>query len=969
MADPDTLEADLMAALSADAHGPFTSSAAAIQASHGLPSFSPSFLAQSDRPPTAPYLPTLQSPIASENSQQTAGAKRAMESDPREEESDAKRRKASEDAAQGVKAEPEDRAPELDLNAMLKNALAGAGFDEHPCQPNEVRHEAAITAPEPVRARSPTVTPGPEKVEDRIMKSSSKSTHMARFMSLQPLGNYAVQILLRLSQQSRFETELLLTDHESDFWKDYQTLIQAFVTAKNIFSSSPLFFPEDLGFSDSDDCETIRMSNLTTVAVSTFGANDVSLVDIEKAFFTIFVSEESGYTASSTDLLINLKTQVLIDELNDVEESQHVNLVLDKLFPADFGEWLKRRTAEGGLNSDEEQLVKRMEERREHILSSGGDGLLRSRRPSQLTPGEGNQLTLQGHLRARYSPNQFAEDLSTFLRSHLSMVVEFADRVGVNIPLSQRDTAVSQNHTREDDHFELASFLQAANPDLAQNEMLKDPENLLAGMPSSFESELGLSKLIEQSLSAHKLDSVGELPDRAVPSDVPESSDAKDIDLASLIAKKLLEAEIPPNGFPNVAAPYTNGANNVSHGTNPQQRRPGARSPMSTANHAQFRGPQPNQLPSAAYQPYASQAPAAAQPTGANGDQLPPNQSSPTSVLYERARQAAVAKNNSNTRREGIHSTRRPWTPEEERALMAGLDMVKGPHWSQILSLFGANGSISDILKERTQVQLKDKARNLKLFFLKTNSEMPYYLQSVTGELKTRAPSQAARKEAEEKARLNLEEDQARIQGIMTLAGGLQNNHHHAAHTPLAASPSTRASPATPALGQPNAGMYSAPSHVPQSQAKPPGPPVTISPVVKSERPEHHPHHQTNKLAQIQPAPAPTSAVGQVPIAPMQAPLKPQLPASQNHHPTASHVQSIHQPLLGTPPLRAQAHTQQQHQHQHQQSQAAPTNQQPYSLPPIPPNHHSTPDHAQDAKLFEILSASLAGASESPPVG
>ncbi len=107
---------------------------------------------------------------------------------------------------------------------------------------------------------------------------------------------------------------------------------------------------------------------------------------------------------------------------------------------------------------------------------------------------------------------------------------------------------------------------------------------------------------------------------------------------------------------------------------------------------------------------------------------------------------------------------------------MTGLDMVKGPHWSQILQLFGPNGSISDILKDRSQVQLKDKARNLKLFFLKTASEMPFYLQHVTGELKTRAPTQAARKEAEEKARLNTEEEQARVQGIMTLAGGLQNN-------------------------------------------------------------------------------------------------------------------------------------------------------------------------------------------------
>lgn len=47
---------------------------------------------------------------------------------------------------------------------------------------------------------------------------------------------------------------------------------------------------------------------------------------------------------------------------------------------------------------------------------------------------------------------------------------------------------------------------------------------------------------------------------------------------------------------------------------------------------------------------------------------------------------------------------------------------------------------MSEILKDRSQVQLKDKARNLKLFFLKAGIEVPYYLQFVTGELKSRAP-------------------------------------------------------------------------------------------------------------------------------------------------------------------------------------------------------------------------------------
>jgi hypothetical protein len=103
----------------------------------------------------------------------------------------------------------------------------------------------------------------------------------------------------------------------------------------------------------------------------------------------------------------------------------------------------------------------------------------------------------------------------------------------------------------------------------------------------------------------------------------------------------------------------------------------------------------------------------------------------------------------SSGRRPNAPSPRRPWTQDEEKALLDGLERVKGPHWSQILALYGAGGSVSEVLKDRNQVQLKDKARNLKLFFLKSGVEVPGYLKRVTGELRTRAPGQAARRERE----------------------------------------------------------------------------------------------------------------------------------------------------------------------------------------------------------------------------
>ena len=77
---------------------------------------------------------------------------------------------------------------------------------------------------------------------------------------------------------------------------------------------------------------------------------------------------------------------------------------------------------------------------------------------------------------------------------------------------------------------------------------------------------------------------------------------------------------------------------------------------------------------------------------------------------------------------------KRIWSKTEEDALIAGLKEV-GPSWSKILDLYGPGGRINECLKSRTQVQLKDKARNWKLHYLKTGKPLPAYLERVTGTL------------------------------------------------------------------------------------------------------------------------------------------------------------------------------------------------------------------------------------------
>ncbi|KAK4163013.1 hypothetical protein QBC43DRAFT_213965 [Cladorrhinum sp. PSN259] len=813
-----------------------------------------------------------------------------------------------------------------------------------------------------------------EKTANKIIKASSNPIYIMRSMSLPVLGNVAVQLLVRLSQQSRAETEALLTDRNSDFRKAYDLLRDVFGPTKKIFSDSPLLSADELEITDSEDRETVRMSNLAAIALSAFGANDILLKDVHDNFFTVFIPEEWEYKDSLTDLFLSIKTRLYWDS-QETEDGSSVMELLENLFPVNFDESLKQRTGDLLLNPEEERLVDQVRKRREQLIQCAENQVLRE------------------SLEKLNSAETVMDHLTVFLQDNLGVVIDYAEKYGVNIPLSEED----------------AMSLQMSGA--IEQKQENDPEDSLTALLQSEAEQSSalepdrdhLSRLIEQALN-NNTDIPRESPE--VQHTVNEVSSIDPSDLANFISEQFKNTLEEPHGLPSSSttsfAPEFNESNHVMH---PQYMN------------------QPNQQQSSPYQSFTQNSAPAPTTTGAPGEHLPPHQSLPTAALYEKARQAAVAKTSTSSRREGLHSTRRPWTPEEEKALMAGLDMVKGPHWSQILGLFGPNGTISDILKERTQVQLKDKARNLKLFFLKTNSEMPFYLQSVTGELKTRAPTQAARKEAEERARQNQEEEQARVQGIMTLAGGLQNNHHHVANARLASSPVPRGSPATPGVGGTHGNMATAPS--PSTAGIHPQPPVPISPMVKTEPLDHHSMPKVTTFPPIQPAPAPASVAGQQVqplVKPQLPPLQPQPSPTHNQHSQPQQQQQLHQNQYQQPRQHQQQQThqpQQQHQQQppeihqphHPQQHLQPQTQAQIQTPtqgpansqnsqsgqassvsshpsqqlhgqapaqaaatsinhaptftlPIPPNHHSTPDHAQDSTLYDALTAAIASADQ-----
>ncbi|TID16662.1 hypothetical protein CANINC_004114 [Pichia inconspicua] len=77
---------------------------------------------------------------------------------------------------------------------------------------------------------------------------------------------------------------------------------------------------------------------------------------------------------------------------------------------------------------------------------------------------------------------------------------------------------------------------------------------------------------------------------------------------------------------------------------------------------------------------------------------------------------------------------RRVWTAQEEDALQEGLKL-KGTRWTEILELFGPGGQINEALKNRSSLQLKDKARNWKLYYIKNGLPLPPYLENTTGDI------------------------------------------------------------------------------------------------------------------------------------------------------------------------------------------------------------------------------------------
>lgn len=488
----------------------------------------------------------------------------------------------------------------------------------------------------------------------------------------------------------------------------------------------PFLSPHDLDFNGNEQIETIRKANLATFVSSVFGSQDVGFYHLNEFFLDTFVADGSRLLKNQAGLFLDLKTQAYISAIANGERSRED--ILQDLFPDDLEHSLLNRRSGGKQPSPgEADFIQRASNRKKTLLEE------------PITAESAAQLP------DKYAWEDFLRDISNYISKNINTIV------GASVSI---DRFAHRRHRLT----------------LIQGRKISDTQR----STNVFESEAAQQSKRQTPRKTQQ----GPIPQE--PDTAPSTANAFTPRVAQMV---------PPD-TDDIAEKAAQAAKFAMQDFSVTQESAG--SPPTENDHQPRQQPHQypfhfEQQPAPYYsndqfssgrqlQPQLQQQPVEmgqAQNVYMNTPPVPyPTQSAPTSVLYERARMAATAKASPSNRRAGHPSQRRPWTQDEENALMHGLDQVKGPHWSQILAMYGPGGTINETLKDRNQVQLKDKARNLKLFFLKSGIEVPYYLQFVTGELKTRAPQAARQAEEREQSARQGDATIHELEGPPLTAGG-----------------------------------------------------------------------------------------------------------------------------------------------------------------------------------------------------
>ncbi|KAI9885685.1 MAG: hypothetical protein M1823_002501 [Watsoniomyces obsoletus] len=532
------------------------------------------------------------------------------------------------------------------------------------------------------------------------------------------LENLSVAVLEGIMQIAPQEMDQIVTQPTSESNAVYGALRLGLEETKKLYARrEPFLSPSALGLQSPSEVAIIRKVNLATFLMGVFGTEKVGFFHLDRYFLDAIVPESARFLKAHGMLYLAFKTQGYLAAMSDEASRTSRQPLIDDLFDPNRLEHrlIARRPGAKTLTPSEADCVNRVARRYHHLVT------------------EGTSAEAMAKLHRQHPWEQFVREMHSFVHGLMPGLLNHSVR------RSLRGDDVSDDGDDVDDEMltERVVRMKPSKPVKGSGFAVTRAGMGQAGQPAD---HAGVNHAAEKAAGSEN--TVSNMASQANHV-LPEEEFKQMVERAKLDAEATLHGGVTnPADQPS----QTNGGPQMQ--TQQQQRA------------LDVAGPRPPQLSQAAtVLNYAPGIPH-------------PSQSKPTEVLYEQAKKAAASKASANNRSAGVPGQRRPWTDDETKALMLGVDMVRGPHWSQILGLFGAGGTISEALKDRGQIQIKDKARNLKLWFLKTGAEMPAYFHLVTGDPERRGTGQAARNAARQQAQQQVEDNRAYAQGVLTLAAG-----------------------------------------------------------------------------------------------------------------------------------------------------------------------------------------------------
>lgn len=657
-------------------------------------------------------------------------------------------------------------------------------------------------APERVQDSPPTLAPARERaLVDQVREAvESESTRLeseipfsrntyilnTRQRSMGLLDALAAQILDALSCHHYQDTLTTVTHAFSERGMAYRILLDAFEDLKRMFfpsaspragtSSKSLALRPFLDY-DIEGIErtrpnmiTIQRTNLATFVAAIFGSIEIGFWELEKWFVKVFVPKGGRLLKQQANIYLNLKTQAYIAA---VESSDNVELrreALDELFPEDLEQRLHEMFDQRiALSPTEMDFVERCQRRRENIEAV---------EPSELA--------------TKYHWVPFLREMSDYIQRNHYSLLQPRRQYFEAIPPPRQPVEVKSPPRR-------TSERPRPRPPLSQFPI----PSAVPTATSSSNTGTGTASSSSLSLSSTSVPPPTSAPSSAAPASVSVPTPAALSDAGSpSVSPPKPEASVsePPQ---SVAQISTSVASNPTHNSDakksphaslsveegvsstlatkhkmdtPVSLPPLPPMPPSLANkenvlkissegHPMF-----PPLPKQVLPPKSLLESSNTVPKPKEHKRPPPPVEAPggpinTLAAYEAAKARADG-TDAIRPKPSVFTTRRTWTEEEEEALLKGMDHVQGPYWAQILELYGPGGKINEVLKDRTQVQLKDKARNLKMFFVRLGVEIPRVFQYVTGDYNTRKNS------GRKKQKKNLEVDAISVHSAPSALSG-----------------------------------------------------------------------------------------------------------------------------------------------------------------------------------------------------